>query len=275
MQSGSATATVTPSMLRQLARQGRRLQQAAWLGPHCLPATRALAQDASAGSSAPWLNSGIEAARQRRDWRQAAASGGAGGTAAAAAQAALPHLQQLSEEQLAAVTAPLGTIRVVAGPGSGKARPLQRSCALFCARSCRILLQGPTLLACDASWTSPLPADARADGAHSAPGAGPRRAALAGAGHHIHQQGKPGGGGGALHGGRQGARTMAAAKQRSGVSRAPAAPLLRAETTKLLPLPRRRPMRCGSAWRRRWGRRPAGSCLRAPSTGLIGLVGSA
>ncbi len=41
----------------------------------------------------------------------------------------LPHLRQLSEEQLLAVTAPLGTVRVVAGPGSGKVRgdwrPLQ------------------------------------------------------------------------------------------------------------------------------------------------------
>ncbi|KAL4420828.1 hypothetical protein ABPG75_010484 [Micractinium tetrahymenae] len=35
-----------------------------------------------------------------------------------------PHLRQLSEEQLAAVTAPLGTVRVVAGPGSGKTRVL-------------------------------------------------------------------------------------------------------------------------------------------------------
>ncbi|PRW20204.1 ATP-dependent DNA helicase isoform B [Chlorella sorokiniana] len=39
-------------------------------------------------------------------------------------QADLAHLQQLSEEQLAAVTAPLGTVRVVAGPGSGKTRVL-------------------------------------------------------------------------------------------------------------------------------------------------------
>ncbi|KAL4451267.1 hypothetical protein ABPG77_009339 [Micractinium sp. CCAP 211/92] len=36
----------------------------------------------------------------------------------------LPHLRQLSEEQLLAVTAPLGTVRVVAGPGSGKTRVL-------------------------------------------------------------------------------------------------------------------------------------------------------
>lgn len=33
-----------------------------------------------------------------------------------------PHLAQLSEEQLEAVMAPLGTVRVVAGPGSGKVR---------------------------------------------------------------------------------------------------------------------------------------------------------
>ena len=48
-----------------------------------------------------------------------------------AQQPDLPHLRQLSEEQLAAVTAPLGTIRVVAGPGSGKVRMLHwlwRSC---------------------------------------------------------------------------------------------------------------------------------------------------
>ena len=35
---------------------------------------------------------------------------------------AAPYLQQLSHEQLDAVTAPLGTVRVVAGPGSGKVR---------------------------------------------------------------------------------------------------------------------------------------------------------
>lgn len=46
-----------------------------------------------------------------------------------ARQPDLPHLRQLSEEQLAAVTAPLGTIRVVAGPGSGKVRP-RRLCVL-------------------------------------------------------------------------------------------------------------------------------------------------
>lgn len=64
------------------------------------------------------------AAAAAADWQrqQAAATPPASSAAAAAAtpSALLPHLRQLSEEQLAAVTAPLGTVRVVAGPGSGK-----------------------------------------------------------------------------------------------------------------------------------------------------------
>jgi superfamily I DNA and RNA helicase len=68
------------------------------------------------------------AAAAAADWQrqQAAATPPASSAAAAAAtpSALLPHLRQLSEEQLAAVTAPLGTVRVVAGPGSGKTRVL-------------------------------------------------------------------------------------------------------------------------------------------------------
>ncbi len=75
------------------------------------------------------------------DWRrrQALGAAAAAGPAAVAAppahtpglqqqqaaqQSSLEHLRQLSEEQLAAVTAPLGTVRIVAGPGSGKVRTL-------------------------------------------------------------------------------------------------------------------------------------------------------
>lgn len=86
---------------------------------------------------------GVTAAAAGERWRPAAAAGGAAAAAAspaavaghpahssaphqqqAAQQAELAHLRQLSEEQLAAVTAPLGTQRVVAGPGSGKVRAL-------------------------------------------------------------------------------------------------------------------------------------------------------
>lgn len=86
-----------------------------------------------------WLSVTAAAAGEWR--RQAAAAGGAAAASPAAVaghpahssaphqqqavqQAELAHLRQLSEEQLAAVTAPLGTLRVVAGPGSGKVRSL-------------------------------------------------------------------------------------------------------------------------------------------------------
>lgn len=64
-----------------------------------------------------------------------AVSSAAGTSAPAPVQQSLDHLRQLSEEQLAAVTAPLGTVRVIAGPGSGKVRGGwslgQAACALY------------------------------------------------------------------------------------------------------------------------------------------------
>ena len=75
----------------------------------------------------------ISAAAQGHSWapndprsaskRPAAASASAtavAGGGAAATVAPPPHLLNLSAEQQLAVTAPLGCVRVMAGPGSGK-----------------------------------------------------------------------------------------------------------------------------------------------------------
>ena len=89
-------------------------------------------------SSTRWERQFTAVSGQAGERATASAAAAAAAAAAATSQQASPlgwqeqqqqqlppqhrHLQGLSEEQLAAVTAPLGTVRVVAGPGSGKVR---------------------------------------------------------------------------------------------------------------------------------------------------------
>ena len=139
------------AMLRVL-KQGNRALGAArtalsgWLPPPSgAQETTAAWRSVAAAAAAPGERRGAAgaAAWQRRQQAPPAGSGGGsssrhflGPSQAFSSTSAQPgeqhhhqqqqpsHLRQLSEEQLAAVTAPLGTLRVVAGPGSGKVRCL-------------------------------------------------------------------------------------------------------------------------------------------------------
>lgn len=93
--------------------------------------------------------------RQQAAATPPAASAGEGAGELASALDA--HLRQLSKEQLAAVTAPLGTVRVVAGPGSGKVGALSLLQAGQASESC---------FPCPQALRPFSGADTGADGAH-------------------------------------------------------------------------------------------------------------
>ena len=141
------------AMLRVLKQGSRSLGAArtalsGWLPPPSgAQGTRAAWMSVAAAAAWPGLQRGAAGAAvwQQRQQPPPAGSGGGGSSSrhfrgpsqAFSSASAQPgeqhqqqqqqqqppaHLRQLSEEQLAAVTAPLGTLRVVAGPGSGKVR---------------------------------------------------------------------------------------------------------------------------------------------------------
>ena len=100
------------------ARLAAARQWAARLGqPSCAAASAAGACHSGPDS---WLRTAAAAGQLRPHSPVAAAAAGRQAPPASAPGGLPSHLAQLNEEQLAAVTAPLGTIRVVAGPGSGK-----------------------------------------------------------------------------------------------------------------------------------------------------------
>jgi hypothetical protein len=110
-----------------IARNGRSLHKLGQnLVRHLAAANRAHAFSRVAAASEGHGGNGgsvVAAALTRREASTVAAAMGGATSPSAASLAAKPaHLRQLSKEQLKAAAAPLGTIRVVAGPGSGKVR---------------------------------------------------------------------------------------------------------------------------------------------------------
>ncbi|KAL4857524.1 ATP-dependent DNA helicase PcrA [Chlorella vulgaris] len=117
------------TMHSMIARNGRSLHKLGQnLVRHLAAVNRAHAFSRVAAASEGHGGDGgsvAAAALTRREASTVAAAVGSATSPSAASLAAKPaHLRQLSEEQLKAAAAPLGTIRVVAGPGSGKTRVL-------------------------------------------------------------------------------------------------------------------------------------------------------